>query len=172
MVSSLNQIWNFSSNSQMAIYFQNLLSMVYFLSTTWKSLSLVIIVPNGKSKFGADSSTVIWNLRQYTEERWSSSLWTVWPNKVFNRRIPAISHPVIMQVSISSITIPRDKPPGYDLNGAKTFPRDNYCVQRPSPRDRKGSQKPHPWDIKLENFTNISMNSDTIWNEKLCGLNK
>ena len=78
-----------------------------------------------------------------------------------------------MQVSISSITIPPGQTPGTRLEGSKNPPPlDNHCVQRPSPRDRKGSQKPHPWDIKLENFTNISMNSDTIRNEKLCGLNK
>ena len=71
-----------------------------------------------------------------------------------------------MQVSISSITIP----PGHNLKGAKTLPRDNYCVQKPSPRDRTGSQNPHSRDIKLENFTNT--NSDNMWNEKLCGLNK
>ena len=63
-----------------------------------------------------------------------------------------------MQVSISSKTIPQ----GHDLKRAKTLPpRDNHCVQKLSPRDRTGSEKPHPWDIKLENFTNISINSDT-----------
>ena len=55
----------------------------------------------------------------------------------------------IMQVSISSITIP----PGHDLKGAKPLPRDNHSVQKPSPLDNTGSQKPHPQDIKLENFT-------------------
>ena len=78
-----------------------------------------------------------------------------------------------MQVSISSKTIPlQDKPPGHDLKGAKTLPRDNHCVQKPSPRDKTGRQKSHPRDIKLENFKNVSINSDTISNEKLCGLNK
>ena len=67
-----------------------------------------------------------------------------------------------MQVSVSSITIPWDKPLGHDLKGTKTLPRDNHCVQKPSPWDRTGSQKPHPRDIKLENFTNISINSDII----------
>ena len=73
-----------------------------------------------------------------------------------------------MQVSISSITTP-PPPGGHDLKGAKPFPRENHCVQKPSPWDRKGSQKPRdtkgsqkPRDTKLENFTNISMNSDTI----------
>ena len=71
-----------------------------------------------------------------------------------------------MQVSISSKTIPtRDKPPGHDSKGAKTLPPpDNHCVQKPFPRDKTGSQKPHPRDIKLEN-------PDSIWNEKLCRLN-
>ena len=63
-----------------------------------------------------------------------------------------------MQVSISSKTIP----PGHDLTGAKTLSRDNHSVQKPSPQDKTGSQKPHPRDIKLENFTNVSINSDTI----------
>ena len=54
---------------------------------------------------------------------------------------------------------PGDKPLGHDLKGAKSFPLDNYCVQKLSPRDRTGSQKPHSQDIKCENFTNISINS-------------
>ena len=71
---------------------------------------------------------------------------------------------ILMQVSISSKTIPpcRDKSPGHDSKEAKTLPRDNHSVQKPSPRDRTGSQKPYPRDIKLENFTNISINSDTV----------
>ena len=56
---------------------------------------------------------------------------------------------------------PQDKSPGHNLKGAK-IPWDNHCVQKPSPRDKTESQKPHPWDIKLENFTNVSINSDTI----------
>ena len=44
--------------------------------------------------------------------------------------------------------------PGHYSKGAKTLPRENYCVQNPSPRHKTGSQKPHPRDIKLENFTN------------------
>ena len=68
----------------------------------------------------------------------------------------------VMQVSISSITIPPGQTPGHDLKGAKPLPRDNHCVQKPSPRARTGTQKPHSRDIKLENFSNISMNSDTI----------
>ena len=40
------------------------------------------------------------------------------------------------------------------------------------PGNETGSQKPQPRDIKLENFTNISINSYTIWNKKLCDLNK
>ena len=39
-------------------------------------------------------------------------------------------------------------PLGHDLKGA-----NNHSVQKPSPRDNIGSQKPHPRDIKLENFT-------------------
>ena len=72
-----------------------------------------------------------------------------------------------MQLSISSKTIP----PG--SKGAKTLPtRDNHSVQKPSPRDKTESQKPHPWDLKLKNFTKVFINSDTTSNEKLCGLNK
>ena len=47
---------------------------------------------------------------------------------------------------------PLDKPPGHDLKGAKTLPRDNHCVLKPSPQDKTRSQKPHPWNIKLEKF--------------------
>ena len=78
-----------------------------------------------------------------------------------------IAIPLVMQVSISSKTIP---PPGTNPRDTtrreqKPSPRDNNCVQKPFPRDKTGSQKPHPRDIKLEN-------SDTISNEKLCRLNK
>ena len=79
----------------------------------------------------------------------------------------------LMQVSISSIIIPPGTdPPDTTWRKHKPSPRDNHCVQKPSPRDKTGSQKPHPRDIKLENFMNVFINSDTIWNEKLCGLNK
>ena len=79
-----------------------------------------------------------------------------------------------MQVSISSKTIPAwDKPPGgHDLKGAKILlPGQSLCTKTLLLRQNRES-KPHPRDTKLENFTNISLNSDTIWNEKLCGLNK
>ena len=68
----------------------------------------------------------------------------------------------LMQVSVSSRTIPPGQTPEHDLKGTKPSPRDNHCVQKPSPRDKTGSQKPHPWDIKLETFTNVSINSDTV----------
>ena len=59
------------------------------------------------------------------------------------------------------------------INFIHNPPRNTtWREQNPSPRDNTGSQKPHPRDIKLENFTNVSINSDTIWNVKLCGLNK
>ena len=64
----------------------------------------------------------------------------------------------IMQVSISSITIP----PGHDLKGAKTLPPGIITVYKTLPSGQNRESKPHPRDIKLENFTNISMNSDTI----------
>ena len=72
------------------------------------------------------------------------------------------SGPAYAGISFIQNHPPRDKPPGHDLKGAITLPLDSHCVQKPSPRDRTGSQKPHPRDIKLENFTNISINSDTI----------
>ena len=67
---------------------------------------------------------------------------------------------------------PQNKTLEHYSKGAKTFPPDNHCVQKPSRRDKTGSQKPHPRNIKLENSTNVSINSDTIWNGKLCGLNR
>ena len=59
---------------------------------------------------------------------------------------------------------------------AKTLaPGQSWCTKT-LPQHKTGRQKPHRRDKKLENFTNVSMNclplSDTIWNEKLCGLNK
>ena len=72
-----------------------------------------------------------------------------------------------MQVLISSKTTPL--PPqilGRRLERGKNPPPGTVIVYKtPPPRDKTGSQKPHPRDIKLENFTNISMNSDTIRNE-------
>ena len=66
-----------------------------------------------------------------------------------------------MQLSISSKTIPPwDKPLGHDSKG--TTPWDSHCVEKTSPRDKTGSQQPHQQDIKSENFTNVSINSDTI----------
>ena len=64
----------------------------------------------------------------------------------------------IMQVSISSKTIP----PGHDLKGTKTIPPRQSLCTKTLPRDRTGSQKPNLQDIKLQNFTNISINSDNI----------
>ena len=43
-------------------------------------------------------------------------------------------------------------------------------IQNHPPGQTPGTQKPHSRDIRLENFTNISRTSNTIWNEKLCGL--
>ena len=76
IVSSLNQISNFSSKSKMAIYLESLSSMVHFPFNHVKELeSLVITVPNGKSKFAADffcsdlKFTAVHSLKG--EERWS-----------------------------------------------------------------------------------------------------
>ena len=63
-----------------------------------------------------------------------------------------------MQVSILSKTIP----PGHNLKGAKTLPPGQSLCTKPSRQDRTGSQKPQPRDIKLENSTNRSINTDTI----------
>ena len=58
-----------------------------------------------------------------------------------------------MQPSISSKTIPaRDKRPGHDSKEAKTLPSGQ----------NKELKVPHPRDVKLGNFTNVSLNSDTI----------
>ena len=64
---------------------------------------------------------------------------------------------LLIQLSISSKTIL----PGTRLEGGQP-PRDNHCVQKRSSWDKTGSQKPHLRDINLENFTNVSINSDTI----------
>ena len=80
-----------------------------------------------------------------------------------------------MQLPVSSKTIPLGTNPGTRLEGGKNPPpRTIIMYKNPSLGTNTGSQKPHPRDIKLENFTNVSTNSqsDTIWNKKLCGLNK
>ena len=51
-------------------------------------------------------------------------------------------------------TSPRDT----TRRGQKPFPWDNHCVQNPSTQDKTGSQRPHPQDIKLENFTDVFIN--------------
>ena len=53
---------------------------------------------------------------------------------------------VIMQVSISSKTILPGQTPRTRLGGSKKPPLGNHCVQKPSPQDKTGNQKPHPWD--------------------------
>ena len=54
IVSSLDQISNFSSNLQMAIYLGSLSSIVHFAFNHVKELELSHTVPNGNSKLGAD----------------------------------------------------------------------------------------------------------------------
>ena len=49
---------------------------------------------------------------------------------------------------------PWDKLPGQDLKGTKTLPLGTIIMYK-TPRDKTGSQKPHPCDIKLKNFTNV-----------------
>ena len=60
---------------------------------------------------------------------------------------------------IDNVAINFIQKPGDEWKEAKPSSRDNYCVQQSSPQDKTGSQKVHPWDIKLENFTNVSINS-------------
>ena len=58
----------------------------------------------------------------------------------------------VMQVSISSITIPRDKPPGHDLKGAKTLPPgQSLCTKTLSSGQKKESKGP-PQGHKVREF--------------------
>ena len=51
----------------------------------------------------------------------------------------------LMQVSISSITIPPwDKPPGHDLKGAKPSPRTIIVYKNPPLGTEKGVKSPTP----------------------------
>ena len=83
-----------------------------------------------------------------------------WINLFWSGWILLIMLPeVVMQVSISSKTIPPGtNPRDTTSREQKLSPRDNNCVQKPSPRDRTETQKPHPRDLNSENFTNISIN--------------
>ena len=56
-----------------------------------------------------------------------------------------------MQVSISSKTIPQDMT-WREQKPSPPPPGQSLCTKT-SPQDKTGSQKPHPQDIKLENFT-------------------
>ena len=60
-----------------------------------------------------------------------------------------------MQVSISTKTIPLGTNPWTLLEGSKTLPWDNHCVQKPSPRDKKGS--PNLLGHKVNKFHNASI---------------
>ena len=57
---------------------------------------------------------------------------------------------------------PRDRPSGHDLKEAKTLPPGQSLCPKTLPSGQKRESKPHPRDIKLQNFTNVSVNSDTI----------
>ena len=72
----------------------------------------------------------------------------------------------------ASIDFIQNHPPGTRLEESKNSPPGTIIVYKNPSLETTESQKPNPQDIKLENFTNISINSDTIWTEKLCGLNK
>ena len=63
----------------------------------------------------------------------------------------------------AGINFIHNHPPGTRLEGSKNPPPPGQSLcTKTSPRDKKGNQKPHPRDIKLENSTNVSINSDTI----------
>ena len=92
---------------------------------------------------------------------------------------------VISQNELKLLVVWKNESPYAGINFMQNHPNPRDMTrreQKPSPatiivyktppRDKTGSQKPHPRDIKLEIFTNISMNCDTIWNEKPCGLDK
>ena len=79
-------------------------------------------------------------------------------------------------VNCAAINLIQNHPPGTTLGtrleGGKNPPPGTIIVYNTLPSGQNRESKAHPRDIKLENFTNVSKNSDTIWNEKLCGLNK
>ena len=55
-------------------------------------------------------------------------------------------------------------PPTTRREGSKNpSPGTIIVYKNPPLGTEKGVRNPTPQDIKLENFTNISMNSDTIW---------
>ena len=104
IVSSLNQISNFSSNFHKWQFISKVCRAWYiFLSTTWNSLSLVITLPNGKSKLGADFFLQWFEIYGYTQFERRRTLGCeffftlkLWHDKVFNRHVSAINHPVII----------------------------------------------------------------------------
>ena len=83
-----------------------------------------------------------------------------------NKLYPVVNWPIESRILIliyAAINlIQNHSPRDTTRRGQKPSPRDNHCVQNPFPRDKTGGQKPHLRDIKLENFTNTSINLDTI----------
>ena len=63
-----------------------------------------------------------------------------------------------MQLSISSKTIP----PGHDSKGAKTLPPGQPLCTKTLPSGQNMESKAPPPGHKVKNFTNVSINSDTI----------
>ena len=58
---------------------------------------------------------------------------------------------------------PQYPSPGHDSKGADTRPSGCIVIMYKNlPQDKTGSQKPHPQDIKLGNFTNVFINSLTL----------
>ena len=69
--------------------------------------------------------------------------------------------------------LPRTNPWDITQRGQKTkFPGTIVVYKKPPLGTKQGVKSPIPATLKSENFTNVSINSDNIWNEKLCGLNK
>ena len=62
----------------------------------------------------------------------------------------------------AAINFSQNHPPRETTRKGQNPSLGTILCTKPSPRDKTGSQKPHPLDIRLENFTNVSINSDTI----------
>ena len=67
-----------------------------------------------------------------------------------------------MQLSISPKTISPGQTPGARLDVGKNPPHGIIIVYENPPLGTKQGVKAPPQDMKLENLTNVSVNSDTI----------
>ena len=84
----------------MAIYLESFSSMVHFFNHV-KELEQVITVPNAKAKIEADFFLQWLEIYGYTQFEMRRKLvcklffhLKLWHDKIFNRHIPAINHPV------------------------------------------------------------------------------